>query len=145
MALGEYSFLTWKSKAAQESEQKEYAKWAFPFGEKQREKLQALLLSVFPGESVPGTLIPFLTCKELYENIKQKTGSQEEAVDALINKQKKYKQLIKKKDMATYVALVLADADIDEQCNYPPADEIRARVAAYKRLHPDITTPPETD
>ena len=127
MALGEYTLFTWKSKATQEKEQEEYAKWAFPYGEKQRDKLQALLLSVYPKESIPTTLIPFLTCKELYEGIMKKSTSRDEALDVMINKQKKYKRIIRKKDMTTYIALVLADADIDEQCEYPSADEIRAR------------------
>ena len=127
MALGEYTLFTWKSKSTQAKEQEEYARWAFPYGEKQREKLQALLLSVYPKESVPTTLIPFLTCKELYESILSKSASRDEAVDVLINKQKKYKRILKKRDMTTYIALVLADADIDERCEYPDADVIRER------------------
>ena len=127
MALGEYAIFTWKSKSTQEREQEEYDKWAFPYGEKQRDKLQELLLSVYPKESIPTTLIPFLTCKELFEGIRKKSASREEAIDVLINKQKKYKQILKKKDMTTYIALVLADADVDERCEYPAADEIRER------------------
>ena len=133
MALGNFSSLfTWKSKAAQEKEQEEYAGWAFPYGDKQREKLQVLLLALYPKESIPTTLIPFLTCKELYEGILKKVSSCNEAVDTMINEQKKYKSIIKKKDMATYVALVLADAEIDERCEYPSADEIRARAQELK-------------
>ena len=134
MALGEFAIFTWKSKSAQEREQEEYDKWAFPYGEKQRDKLQALLLSLYPKESIPTTLIPFLTCKELFEGIMKKSASRDEAIDVLINKQKKYKQILKKKDMTTYIALVLADADIDERCEYPDADEIRARTRELDSL-----------
>lgn len=118
---------TWKSKSTQQKEQETYERWAFPYGQKQRDALQKLLLDVYPKESIPTTLIPFLTCKELYEGILIKAGSRDEAVDLMINKQKKYKQIIKKKTMSTYLALVLADADIDDRCEYPPADEIKAR------------------
>jgi len=127
MALGEYQIFTWKSKATQEKEQEAYEKWAFPYGQKQRDALQELLFAVYPKESVPTTLIPFLTCKELYEGILVKAGSRDGAIDVLVNKQKKYKQIIKKKNMTTYLALVLADADVDEQCEYPTAEEILAR------------------
>ena len=137
MALGEFTLFSWKSKDTQEKEQEEYAKWAFPYGETQREKLQALLLSVYPKESIPTTLIPFLTCKELYEGILKKAGSQEEALDTMINKQKKYKRIIKKKDMVTYIALVLADAGIDEQCEYPDANEIIERAKELESLRKD--------
>jgi len=126
MALGEFHLFTWKSKSTQQKEQEVYEKWAFPYGTKQREALQKLLFEIYPKESVPTTLIPFLTCKELYESILEKAGSRDGAVDTMINKQKKYKQIIKKKAMSTYLALVLADAGIDENCEYPSADEIFA-------------------
>jgi hypothetical protein len=133
MALGEYTIFSWKNKATQEREQTEYAKWAFPYGETQRENLQALLLSVYPKETVPTTLIPFLTCKELYEGILKKSASRDEALDILINKQKKYKRIIRKNDMTMYLALVLADAETDERCEYPTADEIRASAQALEK------------
>ena len=133
MALGEYQIFAWKSKATQQREQEEYEKWAFPYGEKQRENLQTLLLSVYPKESVPTTLIPFLTCKELYEDLLKKS-SRDETVDTLINKQKKYKRIIKKQDMTTYIALVQADAGIDESCEYPSADDIRGRAQQLEIL-----------
>ena len=137
MALGEYHLFTWKSKATQEKEQETYEKWAFPYGQQQRDNLQKLLLEVYPKESVPTTLIPFLTCKELYESVLTKAGSRDGAVDLMINKQKKYKQILKKKTMSTYLALVLADADIDEQCEYPTAEEIKKRALELDALKRD--------
>ena len=137
MALGEYTLFQWKSKATQEKEQEEYARWAFPYGDKQRENLQALLLTVYPRESIPTTLIPFLTCKELYEGILKKSGSRDEALDTIINKQKKYKRIVRKKDMTTYLALVLADAEVDEQCEYPDAEAIRAKALELDGIRVD--------
>ena len=137
MALGEFQLFTWKSKTAQQNEQIEYEKWAFPYGQKQRDNLQKLLLEVYPKESVVTTLVPFLTCKELYEGVLKKTGGRDLAVDTLLNTQKKYKRLILKKQMATYIALVLADANIDESCEYPTADEIRARTQELEKLRRD--------
>ena len=133
MALGEFSLFSWKSRATQEREQEEYAKWAFPFGEKQRERLEALLLAVFPKESVTATLISFLTCKELYEGVLKKSDSVDDAVNTLINKHKRYKRILRKKDMPSYIALVLADADVDENCEYPDADEIREQAQEIEK------------
>ena len=134
MSLSDIQIFTWKSKATQEKEQEDYEKWAFPHGLKQREALEKLLLSVYPKESVPTTLIPFLTCKELYEGVLKKNGSRESAIDILLNTQKKYKRIIKKKDMPTYVALVIADAGIDEQCHYPSAEEIIKSAAGIEKM-----------
>ena len=124
MARREFSMFTWKSKATQQKEMEDYGAWAFPYGQKQRDNLEALLKKVFPNEAITTVLVQFLTCKELYGDIFDTTGSDNMAIDKLINSQKKHKQLIKKKDMATYVTLVLADSSIDEQCEYPSEYDI---------------------
>ena len=72
-------------------------------------------------------MVPFLTCKELYTSALKKGATTVEAIELVKNKQKKYKWIIKKKEVSTYIALVLADAKIDEQCAYPNAYEIRRR------------------
>ena len=141
MALGEYQIFTWKSRAAQDKEQEDYEKWAFPFGESQRENLRVLLRAVYPKVSLPAVLIPFLTCKELYESILKKTGSCDATLDTLINKQKKYKRIIGKKHMTTYIALVQADARIDERCEYPSAAEICASARELDKLRKDWRSP----
>ncbi|MDR2502759.1 MAG: hypothetical protein LBC78_05880 [Oscillospiraceae bacterium] len=134
MALGEWRIFTWKSKKQQEQEQEQYDEWAFPYGKAQQDALQKLLLEVFPKESVATTLIPFLTCKELYDDA-FKTIRQEELVAAhMINKIKKYKMIVKKRDMPAYVAFVIADRHIDESLNYPTADEIRAHARELEKL-----------
>ena len=117
---------SWKSKETQEKEQEEYARWAFPFGQNQRDNIEKLLKELFPKDMAAMTLISFLTCKELYENAMKRNGSRGEAIAQIINEQRKYRQIIKKKDIASYIAIVIADADIDELCEYPAAEEILA-------------------
>ena len=134
MALGESQIFTWKSKATQQTEIEQYEKWAFPYGETQRENLQNLLLALFPKEDVPSTLVPFLTCKELYEGVLKKQGSRDAAVDTLLNTQKKYKGIIRKKEMAAYIAVVLADAGIDETCQYPTVEQMQAHIQEIEKL-----------
>lgn len=136
MALDEIPILTWKSKKKRAKEMADYEKWAFPYGEQQRENLIALLLEVFPGETVPTTMIPFLTCKELFDTA-QETREHDDAIDAMINRQISYKKIIRKKDMATYLALVLVDAQVDETLQYPSADEVRKRAAMLEQLRRD--------
>jgi len=122
-----------KSKATQQQEQEAYEIWAFPHGQKQRDNLQSLLYALFPKQTAPTTLIAFLTCKELYESELKKCGTREAAIDMMISKHNKFRQMVKKKDLALYIALVIADADIDDRCQYPTADEIRARVQETQR------------
>ncbi|MDR2357002.1 MAG: hypothetical protein LBD92_02810 [Oscillospiraceae bacterium] len=134
MALGEYAIFTWKSKKKQKKEAAEYEMWAFPYGSEQREKLQKLLLKVFPKETVATTLIPFLTARELFEGFCKSPDLEDYAIDRMLNGLKKYKRIIKKNEMSTYVALVLANARIDADLNYPTADDIRAKAMQLERL-----------
>jgi len=138
MALNDFNLFSWKSREAQQKEQTEYARWAFPYGQQQRDELEKLMRSLYPKESIPSMLVPFLTCKELYEGYLKSTGSSEEAIKTLLNKTRKHKHLVKKKNLTTYAALVLADAVSDSQCTYPSADEIRAWAQELEKLRNDI-------
>jgi hypothetical protein len=131
MALGDLSLFTWKTKAQQEKEQDEYEKWAFPYGKAQRDKLVKLMLEVFPKESETTTLIPFLTCKELYNKLCKTPDLHDYAIKKLLD-MKNYKHLIRKQDMPVYVALVAADARIGESLEYPSAEEIRAKAKSFE-------------
>ena len=135
MAFGKSGIFSWKSKEEQKREQDEYAAWAFPYGQNQRDILEALLRGVFPKINIQIALISFLTCKELYEKALKRSGSRDEAKAELFNKQSSYKNIIKKKDMPMYVALVLADEEIDEQCVYPTADVILTNARELEGLH----------
>jgi hypothetical protein len=131
MALGESNIFSWKSKAQQEREQVEYEKWAFPYGPPQREKLVKLMLKIFPKESESTTLIPFLTCKELYCKFCKTPDLHDDAISKLLE-MKKYKRLIRKKEMPLYIALVVADARVDETLEYPEADDIIAMAKGFE-------------
>ena len=124
MALGDWSIFSWKSKTQQQQEQVDYEKWAFPYGQKQREKLVKLMLEIYPKENEATTLIPFLTCKELFGKLCKTPDMFDEAIGKMLTDVKKYKRIIRKKDMPMYVALVVADSRIDEDCNYPTAQQV---------------------
>jgi hypothetical protein len=134
MALGDLSIFSWKSRKKQSNEAAEYEIWAFPHGSAQREKLQALLLEVFPKETAATALITFLTARELFEGFCKAPDLEDYAIDRMLNGVKKYKHIIRKKEMPLYVALVLANARIDADINYPTADDIRAKATQLERL-----------
>jgi len=128
MALGEFKMFQFKSREQREKEEHEYAVWAFPYGDLQRENLTALIRELKPKESVPIFLTSFLTCKEIYESTLQKSESRENTIEKMLNEIKRYNQLIRPKEMPMYLALVLVDKDIDERCEYPPIDVIKAKI-----------------
>lgn len=129
--IGDGTFYIWKSKAQQKQEQEDYEKWAFPYGAAQREKLVALLLKVFPKESEATTLIPFLTCKELYGKLAKTPDLVDFAINKLLTDIKKYKRIIRKNEMPLYVALVVADSRIDEKLEYPTTEQIKEMAQGF--------------
>ena len=128
MALGEFKLFQMKSKKQREKEEREYAAWAFPYGDLQKENLKELIYEIKPKASIQIDLASFLTCKELYESVLEDADSREAAIDKLLNVIRNYSQLIKNDEMPMYLALVLADAEVDEKCEYPSADEMRIRI-----------------
>jgi len=128
MALGEFRLFQFKSKKQREKEEKDYASWAFPYGDMQREKLTTLLCELRPKEPPQMLLFSFLTSKEMYKDALEDSESPEAAIDNYLNAVKRHKQLIRKTDVNMYLAIILADAEIDERCEYPSADELRDRI-----------------
>jgi len=132
--LEDNSLFTWKSRETMQQEEKEYEKWAFPYGLLQRQNLITLLLAVFPHESVFSTLVPFLTCRELYEKVLKNCGDRNTAIEKMLNEVKSYKNILKKNNMPLFLALVLANEEIDERSLYPSATAIKDSAAALKLL-----------
>ena len=128
MALGEFRLFQFKSRRQREKEEREYAVWAFPYGDLQRENLSVLMQEIMPKESIQICLASFLTCKELYERTLEDVDSCDVAIDRMLNEIKSYGQLIKAKEMPVYLALVLADREVDDSCKYPSSDEIRTKI-----------------
>ncbi|MCL2249998.1 MAG: hypothetical protein FWC13_12100 [Oscillospiraceae bacterium] len=134
MALGEFNLFQVKSKAQKEKEAAEYETWAFPHGEKQKEILTSRLKELKPKESQQVMVIAFLTVKELYEAAVKDTESEEDAIKSLIVKAKRYKQIIRPKDLSMYIAATIADAGVDENCEYPSAEVLRERIEEIEKL-----------
>jgi len=134
MALGEFKMFQWKSKEQRDKEAREYAAWAFPHGEKQKENLGALILELRPKASLPLSMASFLTCKELFERTLESSESRENAVDKMLNSIGNYNQLIKSDEMPMYLALVLADTDLDEECEYPSIEKMHVRIQELSNL-----------
>jgi len=126
----------WKSAADIEREQALYEKWAFPHGEKQRDNLKSLLKTIF-NDDEGFVLFAYLMCKEMYEKAKEDSGSRDLAIDKLVNDRKESRlQLIKQlkqKDWLLYIALVLADENVNESCEYPAADMIMEKAQELNR------------
>ena len=118
------AFLGFKSQAEIKKQQEEYTIWAFPYGEPQRAALEARLKELLPKESPQFLMFGYLTCKEFYEKHTEQEGFAEFDIVKFSEILKKRRNVVNRKHVHIYVALVLADKRVDEKCEYPPASEI---------------------
>ena len=127
-------WFTFKTAKQRERDERNFARWAFPYGDAQREKLLQLIRELMPKEDPTVGLTVFLMGRQAYrgsfrddpEDLAERTAQdQMDALDAILANQLfgKYKKLI-----PYYKVLVLADLEVDETLNYPTADELRRRV-----------------
>ena len=123
-----FTFKTAKQRARDE---RNYARWAFPYGDAQREKIMALIVELLPKEDPKAALSIFLMGRQAYrgsfrddpEDLAERTEQDKmAALDQILQTQLfgRYKKFI-----PYYKVLVLADLSVDEKLNYPTAEELR--------------------
>jgi hypothetical protein len=120
-----------KSAKQRAREQKQYDRWAFPYGNEQKEKLTQMVKELLPKEDPKAALAVFLMGRQAYngsfkddpEDLAERTEEMKlSSLDHLLATQLfgRYKKFI-----PYYKALVLADAKVDETLNYPSVEELR--------------------
>ena len=125
-----FSFKTPKQRA---KEQRQYDRWAFPYGQEQKEKVMNLVRELLPKEDPKAAVAIFLKGRQAYlgsfkddeEDLAERTEADKMAsLDYILKSQLfgRYKKFI-----PYYKVLVLADAQVDETLNYPSAEELRRR------------------
>ena len=127
-------WFTFKSAKQRARDERNFARWAFPYGEAQKEKIIQLIRELMPKEDPKAALSVFLMGRQAYrgsfrddpEDLAERTKQdQMDALDAILANQLfgRYKKFI-----PYYKVLVLADLEVNETLNYPSADELRRRV-----------------
>ena len=126
-----------KSRDQEEREYQAFAENSFPYGQAQRDKIEELLSGLFPKEKKQLTMMQFLLGKQYYHgyglrNEKDYQGlTQEERLNIAarsLNRQLFGKH---KKSLTTYLALIAADAQVDENLCYPTCQEILEQAKEY--------------
>ena len=119
-----------KSREQEEREFQAFSENSFPYGQPQRDKIEELLSQLFPKEKKQFTMMLFLLGKQYYHgyglrNEQDYQGyTQEQRLNIAaksLNRQLTGKH---RKSLTTYLALIAADAQVDENLLYPTAQEI---------------------
>lgn len=132
-------WFTFKSAKQRARDERNFARWAFPYGDAQKEKILELIRELMPKEDPKAALSVFLMGRQAYrgsfrddpEDLAERTKQdQMDALDAVLANQLfgRYKKFI-----PYYKVLVLADLDVDESLNYPSAGELRRRAEESMR------------
>lgn len=117
--MGLADFFTIKSFREKKREQEAYNRWAFPYGQLQQEAVRALILELMPDEKNTGIAI-YLIGREAYQSVEESDPLAEaySAMRSMLAGKHAWK-------IYTFLALILADANIDEDLKYPDAQTIR--------------------
>ena len=124
-------WFTFKSAKQRAREEKQFARWAFPYGDAQREKVLELIRQLLPKEDPKAAMAVFLMGREALrgsfkddpEDLAERTEQNKmDALDHILANQLfgRYKKFI-----PYYKVLVLADLKVDETLNYPSVEELR--------------------
>lgn len=137
--MGFIDWFTFKSKEEREADERRYRRYIFPYGDKQKEAVAALIAELMPKEPASTAMAVFLMGKEGYmgsirmhpEDREARTEAQKVSGAVQVLK----RQLVGKNSVhiPAYLALILADVSVGEDLNYPTADELRARAAELSR------------
>ena len=131
--MGFSEWFTFKSAKQRAREEKQFAKWAFPYGDAQKEKVLDIICQLLPKEDPKAAMAVFLMGREALrgsfkddpEDLAERTEQNKmDALDHILGLQLfgRYKKFI-----PYYKALILADLEVDESLNYPSVEELRRR------------------
>ena len=123
-----WNFFEIKSFKQKEEEQRQYTAWAFPYGPAQQSKVQQLILELMPDENKTG-LVVYLIGREAYQNAETEdpmVAACRAMRDQLPGRHGKKRYL--------FLALILADAQIDESLQYPDAETIRQEAKKLEEM-----------
>ena len=120
-----------KTRKQRERDAKKFDRWAFPYGEPQRQKIAQLLKELLPKEEAKAAMAVYLMGREAYrgsfkddpEDLVERTEERKlRALDYTLKTQLfgRYKKFV-----PYYKALVLADAQVGSELDYPSVEELR--------------------
>lgn len=116
------------SKSEEREQAQLFAQKVFPFGKPQQDKIRALLAEILPDEPKKLALSVFLIAKNVY--IRSAGDVRLENTAEVLRNQLPGKNLDK---LPRYMALVVADAAVDERLAYPSASALREEAKQYIR------------
>lgn len=132
-------WLGFKSARQRALEAKRYDRWAFPYGDAQKEKIIALLGELLPEEKSKMALLIYLQGKQGYTGGNAAEGKPPRKCSD--EKRIYYAQWAMettlrgklRKRMPRYLALIIADQKVDASLAYPSVEELRQKAEELEK------------
>ncbi len=131
--MGFSDWFSFKSKAEREREQRAYDRWAFPYGDAQKQKVMDIVRQLLPEEDVKAAMAVYLMGREGYQG----SVREDDEVKSARTEERKLERTVYmlgnhlpgryRKLMSRYIALIQADAAVDETLNYPSVEKLREK------------------
>ncbi|NLM12108.1 MAG: hypothetical protein GX213_15365 [Clostridiaceae bacterium] len=122
----EIQWLSFKTKAQKQAELDEYTKWAFKYGEGQKQKVEQILTRLFPKERLSLAMMTYLLARDAYYGMYgTKKSPDRNPIQDMYNVLSKKCYQVPKNDIPLYMALVIADERVSDTLDYPPDDVLR--------------------
>ena len=123
-------WLGFKTAKQRALEAKRYDKWAFPYGQAQKEKVTQILRELLPEEKPKMAMLVYLQGKQGYTGGNAAQGKPQR--DCSDEKRVYYAQWAMettlrgklRKRMPRYLALIIADQQVDASLEYPSAEQL---------------------
>lgn len=126
--MGFLDCFTYKSTKRRKYDSNQYIKWAFPYGDDQKERIESLLKEL-TNEKPQIALSTYLIGKEAAIGDWQDAseGIKKMSLHLAVKPIKRVLQTKNEDDVSIYLALIEADFHIDESLNYPSVETIEKR------------------
>ena len=133
MAIADWFMV--KSKKQREREFRHYTQWAYPYGDEQKELVTKIMKELIPEEPGETAIAVYLIGKEGYqgafdddpEDLEGRT--EEQKLGQAMGKMQAMLPGRCRKFIYRYMAMILADAQVDESLNYPTVEQLRQNAA----------------
>ena len=126
-------WVSYKTKAQREKDNKEFNEKIFPYGEKQKEKIEGLLKKLIIAYDSEISVYQYLVCKDLLLRQKEKLSDEEKIF--MINKALRFTMKKKNKaDLYRLIALCEVDLIVDESLVYPDPETIEERAKKLEEI-----------
>lgn len=125
-----FRWLSYRSPRQEKRDARKYDRWAFPYGEAQQNAVQQLLAELLPGEVPRIAMARYLIGREGYLGDYEETA--EDRADVTKQDSRRTAAILLRRqvhgasdeEIGRYLALIEADAAVDEGLVYPTAAQL---------------------